>query len=125
MCEETITAFLRDRFGFERIPVPTEAVTMLIERDAADLDLATNLSDDSTKSLVTPQFERGQKPRVTIARELWEQRHRNNRLRTTLDPRIWPRYAAHMAVRQVRRCPRSAPLLLAEPASNRAGVRLV
>ena len=46
MCEDTITSFLRQHFGFERIPVPTEAVTMLIERDAADLDLATNLSDD-------------------------------------------------------------------------------
>jgi hypothetical protein len=84
MCEETITAFLRQHFGFERIPVPTEAVTMLIERDAADLDLATNLSDDVHEVFGFTQFERGRKPLVTIARELWEQRHRNNRLRTTL-----------------------------------------
>jgi hypothetical protein len=84
MCEETITSFLRQHFGFERIPVPTEAVTMLIERDAADLDLATNLSDDIHEVFGFTQFERGRKPLVTIARELWEQRHRNNRLRTTL-----------------------------------------
>jgi hypothetical protein len=83
-CEEAITSFLRQHFGFERIPVPTEAVTMLIERDAADLDLATNLSDDIHEVFGFTQFERGLKPRVTIARELWEQRHRNNRLRTTL-----------------------------------------
>ena len=54
MCEETITSFLRQHFGFERIPVPTEAITMLIERDAADLDLRRILSDDSTRSLVSP-----------------------------------------------------------------------
>ena len=83
-CEETMTSFLRQHFGFERIPVPTEAVTMLIERDAADLDLATNLSDDMHEVFGFTQFERGRKPLVTIARELWEQRHRNNRLRTTL-----------------------------------------
>jgi hypothetical protein len=99
MCEETMTSFLRQHFGFERIPVPTEAVTMLIERDAADLDLATNLSDDMHEVFGFTQFERGRKPLVTIARELWEQRHRNNRLRTTLtheyghyaDFRIMPR----------------------------------
>jgi len=84
MCEETITAFLRQRFGFGRIPVPTEAVTMLIERDTADLDLATDLSNDIHELFGFTQFERGRKPQVTIARELWEQRHRNNRLRTTL-----------------------------------------
>ena len=84
MCEDTMTSFLRQNFGFERIPVPTEAVTMLIERDAADLDLATNLSDDMHEVFGFTQFERGRKPLVKIARELWEQRHRNNRLRTTL-----------------------------------------
>ena len=57
---------------------------MLIERDAADLDLATNLSDDMHEVFGFTQFERGRKPLVKIARELWEQRHRNNRLRTTL-----------------------------------------
>ncbi len=29
--------FLRERYGFDRIPVPTEAFTVLIERDAAEL----------------------------------------------------------------------------------------
>ena len=48
-CEETITGFLRERYGFDRIPVPTEAFTLLIERDAADFDVATDLSDDTTR----------------------------------------------------------------------------
>ena len=77
-------SFLREHYGFERIPVPTEALTMLIERDAADLDLAMNLSDDATRSLDTRSLSVVKKPLVTIARELWEQQHRNNRLRTTL-----------------------------------------
>jgi hypothetical protein len=51
-----MTSFLRRHFGFERIPVPTEAVTMLIERDAADLDLATNLSDDIHEIFGFTQF---------------------------------------------------------------------
>lgn len=69
-CEETITGFLRERYGFERIPVPTEALTVLIERDAAELDLAMNLSDEIYEVFGYTQFERGKKPFVKIAREL-------------------------------------------------------
>jgi len=83
-CEETIIGFLRGRYEFERISVPTEALTVLIERDAAELDLAMNLSDERYEVCGYTKFERGRKPLVTIARELWAQRHRNNRLRTTL-----------------------------------------
>ncbi len=83
-CEETIIGFLRRHYGFERIPVPTDALTVLIERDAAPLDFATDLSDERYEVFGYTKFERGKQPIVTIARELWEQRHRNNRLRTTL-----------------------------------------
>jgi hypothetical protein len=84
MCEETITTFLRERYGFERIAVPTEAITAIIERDAGDLDLRPGLSDDKYEVFGYTIFRRGEKPRVVIARELWEQRHRSNRLRMTL-----------------------------------------
>jgi Zn-dependent peptidase ImmA (M78 family) len=84
MCEETITSFLRERYGFERIAVPTEAITAIIERDAGDLDLRPGLSDDKYEVFGYTVFQRGEKPRVIIARELWEQRHRSNRLRMTL-----------------------------------------
>ncbi len=82
--EQTITAFLRERYGFDRIPVPTEAFTLLIERDAADFDIATDLSDDTYETFGVTLFHRGGKPTVKIARELWEQRGRSNRLRMTL-----------------------------------------
>ena len=83
-CEQAITAFLQQRYGFDRIPVPTEALTEIIERDAAELDLRPDLSDDQHEVFGYTQFEQGRKPRVIIARELWEHRSRNNRLRMTL-----------------------------------------
>lgn len=84
LSERTITSFLIDRYGFERIPVPTEALTVLIEREASDLDLSAELSDHKFDVFGVTDFERGRKPRVRIARELWEQNWRVNRLRTTL-----------------------------------------
>jgi hypothetical protein len=39
-CEQAITDFLRQRYGFDRIPVPTEALTEIIERDAVELDVS-------------------------------------------------------------------------------------
>ncbi|MGH7778825.1 MAG: hypothetical protein ACREQR_03245 [Candidatus Binataceae bacterium] len=83
-CEETITSLLRLRYGFDRIPVPTEAITVLIERDAAELDIAADLSDDVYDTFGVTLFHIGRKPTVKIARQLWEQRGRNNRLRMTL-----------------------------------------
>lgn len=84
MCEETITGLLRKRYGFDRVPVPTEAITVLIERDAAELDVATDLSDEVYDGFGVTLFYAGRKPTVKIARELWEKRSRNNRLRMTL-----------------------------------------
>ena len=84
MCEQTITGLLRQRYGFDRVPVPTEAITVLIERDAAELDVATDLSDEVYDGFGVTLFYVGRKPTVKIARELWEQRSRNNRLRMTL-----------------------------------------
>jgi hypothetical protein len=82
--DRTITGFLRERYGFDRIPVPTEALTLLIERDAADLDLSANLSDQEHEVFGVTYFFSGKRPQVKILRELWEQSWRVNRLRTTL-----------------------------------------
>jgi hypothetical protein len=82
--EQAITAFLRQRYGFDRSPVPTEAFTVLIERDATDLDLSATLSDKEHDVFGVTYFLRGKKPHVRILRELWEQSWRVNRLRTTL-----------------------------------------
>lgn len=71
MCEQAITAFLRERYGFERIPVPTEALTEIIERDAKELDVEPNLSDEKYEVFGYTEFVPGTKPRVAIAREPW------------------------------------------------------
>jgi hypothetical protein len=57
---------------------------VLIERDAAELDVATDLSDQVYDGFGVTLVYAGRKPTVKIARELWEQRARNNRLRMTL-----------------------------------------
>ena len=61
-----------------------QAFTLLIERDAADLDIASDLSDDTYETFGVTLFHRGGKPTVKIARKLWEQRSHSNRLRITL-----------------------------------------
>jgi hypothetical protein len=66
------------------MPVPTEALTLLIERDAGEVDLAARFEDPKYEIFGLTEFERGKKPRVSIARPLWYQFWRANRLRITL-----------------------------------------
>lgn len=44
LCEQVISDFLIDRYGKVLLPIPTEDLTVLIERDAEDLDLFADLS---------------------------------------------------------------------------------
>ena len=60
------------------------AVTLLIARNAPELDLAMNSSDESYEVFGYAKFERREKPVVTIAHELWEQQNRNNQLRMSV-----------------------------------------
>jgi Zn-dependent peptidase ImmA (M78 family) len=83
-CEQIITDFLRDLYGHVAFPVQTDALTKLIERDAADLDLYADLSTDRREVEGVTHFYADRKPRVEIARELSEQPRREHRLRTTL-----------------------------------------
>jgi hypothetical protein len=50
----------------------------------AELDVATDLSDEVYDGFGVTLFYVGRKPTVKIVRELWKQRARNNRLRMTL-----------------------------------------
>lgn len=84
LCEKAITEFLIKRYGFERIAVPTEALTELIECYAAPLEIGRNLSDNQYEVLGYTQFEPGKKPCVKIATELWQKWYQANRLRFTL-----------------------------------------
>ncbi len=84
LCERLISEFLIDRHGKVLLPVPTEDLEVLIERDAEDLDLYADLSGEEGEAHGVTEFFPGQKPRVKVARELSKQECRENRLRTTL-----------------------------------------
>jgi hypothetical protein len=83
-CEGIITQFMRERYAGLCFPIPTEALTLLIERDAADLDLYADLSGEGDDVEGVTEFIPNQKPKVRISKELTEQEHREHRLRTTL-----------------------------------------
>jgi hypothetical protein len=85
-CERLMTEFMRERYGGLTLPIPTDALTKLIERDASDLDLYADLSDEEafidgvTDFFLDPDL----KPAVRIAKGLSEEGRRETRLRTTL-----------------------------------------
>jgi hypothetical protein len=82
-CEHIITDFMRDHCGGFRLPIPTEALTKLIEKDAEDLDLFSDLSGEGSDVEGVTDFVAKCKPRVRISSTLSNQRG-ENRLRTTL-----------------------------------------
>ena len=51
-CERIITQFMAEACGGFSLPIPTEALTKLIERDAADLDLYADLKPEGETSHV-------------------------------------------------------------------------
>lgn len=84
-CEAIITTFMLERCGGLTLPIPTELLTKLIERDAEYLDLYADLSGEEGSNVhgIT-DFCTGKKPCVRIAKELSEQNWSDHRLRTTL-----------------------------------------
>ena len=83
-CEGIITQFMRERYGGLDFPLPTEALKVLIERDASDLDLYADLTGEGEEVEGLTVFIPNEKPKVRISKELTEQEHREHRLRTTL-----------------------------------------
>lgn len=84
-CESTITEFTREICGDFVLPIPTDVLTKLIERDAQSLDLYSDLSqEEGTNVEGVTDFIPGSKPIVRIAASLSEFELRSHRLRTTL-----------------------------------------
>ena len=83
-CERIITGFLERRYGQIIIPVPTDALRVLIESEPAGLDVHADLSQEGEEIHGLTEFVPGRKPRVSIARELTTQSWRAHRGRTTL-----------------------------------------
>ncbi len=84
LCERTIIQFMEERCGGMRLPIPTDVITKLIERDADDLDLCADLSAHGTKVEGFTDFCPNTKPTVKITEKLSRHKWQENRLRTTL-----------------------------------------
>ena len=86
LCEDRVRRFLHARHGVVAYPVSTDDLTRLIEQEVDDLDLYADLHDETGTSVVEGMtlFVWGGRPRVRIARALYEDGRRGARLRTTL-----------------------------------------
>ena len=82
-CEQVIESFLVGRYGQFVIPVPTQALAVMIE-DEAKFTMLSDLSDEGDEVHGVTEFFPGNKPKVSIARELSHQFWREHRLRSTL-----------------------------------------
>lgn len=82
-CETIITSFSNSVLGHFVLPIATDLLTKLIERDADDLDAYADLSDLEGEVEGVTDFIRGKRPKVRISAQLSE-RSNENRLRTTL-----------------------------------------
>ena len=80
-CEGITEAFLQARRGIISYPITTDDLTVLIEREVADLDLYAELAEGVEG---VTEFLPDARPNVRIMRALSEQPWRENRLRTTL-----------------------------------------
>lgn len=83
-CERIIASFMQERAGRLMFPIPTDVLTKLIERDADDLDLYADLSDEGSDVEGVTDFYPGGKPKVRISVDLTENERRAHRYRTTL-----------------------------------------
>lgn len=83
-CEAIVQKLLRIRRGCVGFPVTTDDLTVLIEGEAEELDLYSDLSGEDGQVEGVTEFRSGRKPRVLINRELSESPRLVNRLRTTL-----------------------------------------
>jgi hypothetical protein len=82
-CEKAITSLMNNVCRGFTLPIPTDALTKLIEQDAGDLDMYADLSREGPDVEGVTDFFPGKAPRVRISASLSEQRT-ENRLRTTL-----------------------------------------
>jgi hypothetical protein len=70
-CEAIITDFMREVCGDFTLPIPTDILTKLIERDAEYLDLYSDLSKEEGMNVEgVTDFRSGAKPVVRVASRL-------------------------------------------------------
>ena len=83
-CQEIVAGFLKAKYGSAAYPITTDDLTVMIERDVAELDLYANLAGEGRGVEGVTELRHRKKPSVRIARYLSESPARENRLRSTL-----------------------------------------
>ena len=83
-CEALLAQFFKATHGQIPIPILTDELTRLIERDVSDFDPGADLGEFGSDVEGVTEFRPGRKPRVRIAAELAYDERRENRYRTTL-----------------------------------------
>ena len=84
-CQEFAHLILRNRHDGKLVfPIPTDDLTVMIERSGADLDQYADLSNEGSNVEGVTEFTPGMKPRVRISHLLTDDARLENRLRTTL-----------------------------------------
>lgn len=83
-CEKLLTEFFQPTHGAIPLPILTDDLTRLIERDVSDFDPGADLSEYGADVEGVTEFSPRRKPRVRIAGELAYDERRENRYRTTL-----------------------------------------
>jgi hypothetical protein len=82
-CEALICGFLHDRHGGVGYPVTTDDLIVLLEREAADIDIYADLTAEGPDVEGATYFSAGRKPTVKIAKRLADDPWKVNRFRTT------------------------------------------
>jgi hypothetical protein len=82
-CESLVSRFLRDRHGAVNYPISTDDLIVLLESEAADLDIYADLSAEGPDVEGATYFTIGRRPAVKIAGRLTNDPWAINRFRTT------------------------------------------
>ena len=83
-CERIVIEFLQAKYGKVEYPISTNDITLLIERDASDLNLYADFSAEEGDVQGATDFFTNNKPAVSISEYLSNTNQMENRLRTTL-----------------------------------------
>lgn len=81
ICDQHISKFIKKRYGHLKLPIPTDAIEVLIEQETFDYDPFAALATDIEGMT---KFHRNSKPSVLISSHLSQHPRYENRRRTTL-----------------------------------------
>lgn len=115
-CEALVAGFLSARHGSIKYPIDTNDLVVLVEQEAADVDLYADLSAEGPTVEGVTYFEVGSKPVVKISSRFADDPWAINRFRTTLTHEM-----GHVKFHAPLWLEIEEPLLFDEPTQGDAG----